>query len=194
MQPQALPQANAHDPATGPSGFPTASWQLFSFSLPSSDITDRGANTNMRLNASDRPPRQKALHSCLISVGLQASYARLFLSGGDQRHEHRADREGVHLRFAGELPQIASSAGDRISTLENRRDHDRSGFLAQDGLGLLPSARTDTESRSYDARGGKEVSPVRYPALGIVDDVGTGVENHAQGKGNFPCPLELGMK
>src|SRR5271166_1969857 len=102
-----------------------------------------------------------------------------FLSGGDKRHEHRPDREGVHLRLAGELPQIASGARDRISALEDRCDHDRSGFLAQDGLGLLPGARTDAESRSYDARGGKEVSPVRYPASGIVDDVGTGVEDHA---------------
>ena len=48
--------------------------------------------------------------SSVISGGLRASYARLFLSGGDERHEHRPDREGVHLRLAGEFPQIGVAA------------------------------------------------------------------------------------
>src|SRR5208337_2975969 len=106
--------------------------------------------------------------TCSFRVPLLTSnLGALFLSGGDKRHEHRPDREGVRLRLAGELPQVASGARDRTSTLEDRCDHDRSGFLAQNGLGLLPGARTDADSRSYDARGGEEVSPVRDPASGI---------------------------
>jgi len=42
-QPQARPRANAHDPATGPSGFPTASWRLVPsrFCRPLSPISAR---------------------------------------------------------------------------------------------------------------------------------------------------------
>src|SRR5208283_3996894 len=74
-----------------------------------------------------------------------------FLSGGDERHQHRPNREGVRLSLAGELAEIASGAGDCGSSLEDCGDHDRRGFLAEDGLGLVPRARTDAESRSYDA-------------------------------------------
>ena len=80
------------------------------------------------------------------------------------------------------------------SALQDGGDHDRRGFLAQDRLRLLPRARTDAQGGPHDARGCNEVSPVRNPASGIVDDVGTGVEDHAERKDGFPCPLDLGMK
>src|SRR5208282_5336630 len=63
-----LGQANAHDPATGPSEFPTVSWRLVPFSLPSPLIADPGANKNMRLKGSDRQPRQRALHSFQVAL------------------------------------------------------------------------------------------------------------------------------
>ena len=59
------------------------------------------------------------ISSCSLAMALWARLAgffnyflgaRLFLSGGDERHEHRPDREGVHLRLAGEFPQIGVAA------------------------------------------------------------------------------------
>ena len=67
----------------------------------------------------------------------------------DLRHQDRPKGKLPDLRFPRQPTQVAASSSDRGATLQNACDDDRRLSFAQDGLRLLPGARTDPQHRPH---------------------------------------------
>ena len=65
--------------------------------------------------------------------------------------------------------------------IDNRRDDDRGVMFAQRLQRLRPSVGRNPQRRAYGCGGRNEITPTGYfPALGVVDDVGTSLQHHAK--------------
>jgi len=105
---------------------------------------------------------------------------RLCRLAAQQRHQHGSERELTCPCLRGQNAQITAGAFDFIAALQDRGDDDRCIVFAHGFLRLRPSVRRNPERGSDQRRCCRQIPPIVDPALGVVDDVGTSLEHHAE--------------
>ena len=97
-----------------------------------------------------------------------------------QRHQHGTERELPCPRFRGQNPQIAAGAFDFLAALQDRGDDDRRIVFAQNLQRLRPGVRRHANGPPHHRRGYREIAPRVDPALRQIEDIGTGLQHHAE--------------